>query len=323
MNPDSTYYTSTPFQYLPEGVSSCEDQRAWCVQTYSHSYLGTVSVTRATLSSDNTIFAQLTLDTGPEKVAAMARKLGIRESTLKPFPSIGLGAQDVTPLEMASAYATIASGGIYSKPFAIRRVIFANGKKDTEAGWGQPERKRAIPDWVAAKVTDVLEQNHRNGTGSLAASYFYSPAAGKTGTTDDFTDAWYCGITPALSTVVWMGYPRGKISMRNIHGYYEIAGGTLPALMWGKFTSAAFPEGIPRDFPTATTYPQFQTWDRHYAGGYYGGYTDDSSSSGYVAPPPPPPPAATPPPPPPPPPPPNEKPKKPKPHGNSPTTPPG
>jgi penicillin-binding protein 1A len=302
MDPDSTYYTSSPFEYFPEGVYSCEDERAWCVSTYSHSYLGSVSVTRATLSSDNTVYAQLTMDTGPEKIAAMARRLGIRESPLAPYPSIGLGAQEVTPLEMASAYATIAAGGIYSKPFAIRRVVFANGKKDTEAGWGQPERQRAIPDWVAAKVTEVLEENHHSGTGTLAASYFYSPAAGKTGTTEDFTDAWYCGITPALSTTVWMGYQRGKISMYYVHGYSPVAGGTLPALMWGKFTAAAFPNGIDRDFPAPSTEPQYQTFDRQYASEYY-----------YVAPPPtytPPPPAAEPPPP-------EDKPKKPKP------TPPG
>jgi penicillin-binding protein 1A len=305
MDPDSTYYTSSPFEYFPEGVYSCEDERAWCVSTYGHSYLGSVSVTRATLSSDNTVFAQLTLDTGPEKIAAMARKLGIRESPLRPYPSIGLGAQEVTPLEMASAYATIAAGGIFSKPFAIRRVIFANGKKDTEAGWGQPERRRVIPDWVAAKVTDVLEQNHRYGTGSLAASYFYSPAAGKTGTTEEYTDAWYCGITPALSTTVWMGYQRGKIAMYSVHGYSPVAGGTLPALMWGKYTAAAFPNGIARDFPVAAAAPQWQTFDREYANGYYSGYSDDT----YVAPPPPPPPAAEPPPPPPPP---DDKPKKPK-----------
>ena len=300
MNPDSTYYTSTPFEYFPEGISSCEDERAWCVSTYSHSYLGTVSVDRATLSSDNTVYAQLTLDTGPEKVAQMARRLGIRESPLQPFPSIGLGAQDVTPLEMASAYATLAAGGIYSKPFAIRRVIFANGKKDTQAGWGQPERQRVIPDWVAGAVVDVLEQNHRYGTGSLAASYFYSPAAGKTGTTDDYTDAWYCGITPALSTTVWMGYQQGKVSMGYVHGYYPVAGGTLPALMWGKYTAAAFPNGIDRDFPTPVTSPQWSTWDRKYAGGYYGGYSGSDSSSDTYTPPPPPPPAEPPPPPPPP-----------------------
>jgi penicillin-binding protein 1A len=319
MDPDSTYYTSTPFEYYPEGVYSCEDERAWCVSTYGHNYLGSVSVSRATLSSDNTVYAQLTLDTGPAKVAAMARRLGIRESPLSPFPSIGLGSQEVTPLEMASAYATIAAGGIYSKPFAIRRVVFANGKKDTEAGWGQPERQRAIPDWVAAEVMDVLEQNHTSGTGSLAASYFYSPAAGKTGTTEEITDAWYCGMTPTLSTTVWMGYQRGKVPMYNIHGYYAIAGGTLPALMWGKYTQAAFPEGIARDFPAAQTEPQWQTFDRRYANGYYGGYSDDYSDD-YVAPPPPPP--AAEPPPPPPPPPPDDKPKKPKTPPGPPTDPP-
>jgi penicillin-binding protein 1A len=270
MDPDSTYYVSAPFTWAPNPNFSCEEQAGWCpLETYSHSYLGSVSVTRATLSSDNTVFGQLTLDVGPQKVVAMARKLGVRQSALPVVPSVGLGAASITPLEMASAYATLDAGGVYSKPFAIRRVVFPNGKEDENAGWGKPERERVIPDWVAAAVMDVLEQNHRYGTGSLAAAYFYSPAAGKTGTTENHSDAWYCGLSPNLSTTVWMGYPRAQISMYNIHGYSAIAGGTLPALIWGKFMQSAFPEGINRDFPAATSEPQWETFTRTYANRYY------------------------------------------------------
>jgi penicillin-binding protein 1A len=270
MNPDSTTYVSAPFTWAPNPNFSCEEQAGWCpLETYSHSYLGTVSVTRATLSSDNTVYGQLTLDIGPQKVVAMARKLGIRESSLPVVPSVGLGAASITPLEMASAYATLASGGVYSKPFAIRRVVFANGNQDETAGWGKPERERVIPDWVASTVMGVLEQNHRYGTGGLAASYFYSPAAGKTGTTDNIADAWYCGITPSLSTTVWMGHPRAQIPMVNIHGYSAIAGGTLPALIWGKFMQSAFPAGINRAFPEPASAPRWETFTRTYANRYY------------------------------------------------------
>jgi penicillin-binding protein 1A len=280
MNPDSTTYVSAPFTWAPNPNVSCEQQQGWCpLETYGHTYLGSVSVTRATLASDNTVYGQLTLDVGPERVVETARKLGIRESPLKAVPSIGLGSIEVTPLEMASAYATVAAGGVYSKPFAIRRVVFANGKQDTVAGWGKAQRERVIPDWVAAEVTRILEENHRYGTGSLAGSYFYSPAAGKTGTTENSADAWYCGITPVLSTTVWMGYPRAQIPMYNIHGYSVIAGGTLPALMWGKFMQSAFPNGIARDFPQASTAPVWQSWVKEYANRYYSSPSSDSTSS--------------------------------------------
>ena len=135
MNPDSTYYTSAPFHYQPDPYTA-----AWDVQTYDHTYAGSISVHSATLASDNTVYAQLTLDVGPDKVAEMAHRLGIR-SHLDVVPAMGLGADAISPLEEASAYATLAAGGIYSKPMAIRKVVLANGKEDTDAGWGKPQRQ--------------------------------------------------------------------------------------------------------------------------------------------------------------------------------------
>src|SRR5438067_4938301 len=171
MNPDSTYYTSAPFHYQPEPYTP-----AWDVQTYDHTYAGSISVTSATLRSDNTVYAQLTLDVGPERVAEMAHRLGIT-STLDVVPAMGLGADAISPLEEASAYATLAAGGIYSKPMAIRRVILAGGKVDTDTGWGRPERKRVISDGVAYEVTKILEQNMLEGTG--VGAYFGRTAAAK------------------------------------------------------------------------------------------------------------------------------------------------
>src|SRR5205814_6972509 len=114
------------------------------VSKRDHTYPRTLSVTSATLRSDTSVYAQLTLDVGPEKVAEMARKLGV-QSPLDDHgayvPSIGLGSIPVSPLDEASAYATLAAGGIYSKPMAIRRVVLANGKVDVDAGWGKPQRK--------------------------------------------------------------------------------------------------------------------------------------------------------------------------------------
>ena len=96
---------------------------------------------------------------------------------------------------MASAYATLAAGGIYSKPMAIRKVVLANGKEDTDAGWGKPQRQRVISDGVAYEVTKILEENVLGGTG--VGAYFGRPAAGKTGTTDNHADAWFSGLRAA------------------------------------------------------------------------------------------------------------------------------
>src|SRR5918995_977693 len=210
VDPDTTTYSSHPFVYQPD-----PSLEAWEVSTYDHSYLGSVPIFRATLASDNTVFAQLTLDLGPEKVATMAHRLGVR-SNLKTregvyVPSLGLGSADVSPLDMASAYATLAASGIYSVPMAIRRVVLPDGTVDTDAGWGKPDRRRVIPDWVADEVTEILEDNIDQGTGTGAGIFFDRPAAGKTGTTDDHTDAWFCGYTPTISTTVWVGYPQAQI----------------------------------------------------------------------------------------------------------------
>ena len=158
IDPESTYYVSGPFHYQPDPYSP-----AWNVTTYDHTYLGSTSIANATLHSDNTVYAQLTLDVGPKKVAEMAHRLGVRSPlTTKEgayVPSLGLGAIPVSPLDLASAYATLAAGGIYSKPMAIRKVLLGNGKEDTDAGWGEPSRTRVISPGVAYTVTQILEEN--------------------------------------------------------------------------------------------------------------------------------------------------------------------
>jgi penicillin-binding protein 1A len=231
VNPDTTYYKSAPFRYQPDPLS-----KPWEVSTYSHDYHGTIAVSQATLYSDNTVFAQLTLDITPEAVASTARKMGITVPPTEVVPALGLGSLSVSPLEMASAYATLAAGGIYSEPMAIRKVVLPGGDEDEGAGWGTPKRKRVLPDWVAYEVTQILEDNVQGGTGTRAQ--IGRPAAGKTGTTDDFADAWFCGYTPNLQTTVWVGYPQAQIPMRSVHGI-SVAGGTFPAEIWYRFMVVA------------------------------------------------------------------------------------
>jgi penicillin-binding protein 1A len=299
VDPDSTYYTSRHFVYQPDPYTE-----PWEVSTYDRSYLGSVSISRATLSSDNTVFAQLTLDLGPERVAAMAHLLGVR-SNLKTkegvyVPSLGLGSAGVSPLDMASAYATLASGGIYSEPMAIRKVVLPDGTLDTDAGWGKPERRRVIPDWVAAEVTEILEDNIDEGTGTGAGVFFDRPAAGKTGTTDDHTDAWFCGYTPTLSTTVWVGYPQAQIPMESVHGI-SVAGGTFPATIWNLFMRSAIGNTEPVEFVEPSSEPEWRPFERgQYANDYDNSYTPYYPQSPSPSPTPEPqPPAPTPPPPPP------------------------
>jgi penicillin-binding protein 1A len=258
VNPSSTTYISAPFHYQPDPFTE-----AWDVTTYDHSYAGTISIERATLRSDNTVYAQLTLDLGPENVASMAHRLGIQTPLTTAegayVPSMGLGSIAVSPLEMASAYATIAAGGIYSRPTAVRKVLLANGKVDTDAGWGKPERRRVIADWVAQEVTRILEENIRSGTGVAAA--IDRTAAGKTGTTENHADAWFCGFTPNLSTTVWIGYPKGEISMENVHGI-AVAGGTFPADIWHRYMQPALDRAPKLEFPVARLEPIWRSFSR-------------------------------------------------------------
>ncbi len=125
MNPWATRYLSAPFYYAP---------LQWHVRTYDGAYAGPETVAAATLQSDNTVYARLALDVGPDPIVSMAQKLGV-QSQLQSTPSLALGTGAVTPLDMASVYATLAAGGVYSKPLAIRRVVFPDGKAG--GGWAR------------------------------------------------------------------------------------------------------------------------------------------------------------------------------------------
>jgi penicillin-binding protein 1A len=262
-NPDSTYYVSAPFTYRPGDEGNCDDGSWWCVKTYDSSYIGWTSLRRATLRSDNAVYAQLTLDVGPERVASMARRLGVQsplDTGGRVVPSIGLGAVAVSPLDLAAAYATLANGGVRAQPTAIRRVVLANGTVDRDAGWGMPRRVRALSEAVAAEVTDILEENVDYGTGTRANLYDRD-VAGKTGTTDENVDAWFAGYTPELSTTVWVGYPRGAIPMENVHGI-AVSGGTFPAEIWRRFMERALAGSEPRSFAEPPREVQWREWSR-------------------------------------------------------------
>jgi penicillin-binding protein 1A len=228
VDPRTTTYDSKPLNL------NLEEWGRWKVETYDKSYGGRMDLVQATLKSDNTVYAQLDLDLGPDDVRETAKLMGIT-TKLDGVPSEGLGGLrlGVSPLEMANAYATLASGGIRNIPKAIMKVEFPDG---TSENLGEPRRKRAFSDGVAHEVTKILEQNIQRGTGRSAE--IGCPAAGKTGTTDDFNDAWFVGYTPIMATSVWVGYPNALREMRGVHGI-DVAGGTFPAQIWGRYMRVA------------------------------------------------------------------------------------
>jgi penicillin-binding protein 1A len=260
VDPDSTYYTSKPLNI------DDPDFGHWEVKTFGNSYIGTVSLTRATLSSDNTVYAQLILDMGPKKVCETAKLLGIT-TKLDCYPAEGLGGLTlgVTPLEMAGAYATLASGGIRHRPTGIERVVFPDGKSENLAS---AKGKRVLTDGEAYEVTKVLKMNVQSGTGT--AANYGCPAAGKTGTTDEAKDAWFVGYTPKLSAAVWVGYPDAGVAMPGAQG------GTYAAPVWHAFMLPAHGDYCD-DFPQPTEPAEFSP--------FFGKYSSTGrSSSQYYAP---------------------------------------
>ena len=230
IDPYTTYYDSKPLDLdLPEWGH-------WEVHTADLGYLGRVNLQQATVASDNTVFAQLDLDVGPEQVAETAHSMGI-VSPLDGIPAEGIGGLriGVSPLEMADAYATLAAGGIRHDPVAIHRVEFPGGRVE------RPDRtppRRVVPEAVAYQVTRLLHDNITEGTGT-AAYTGCAGQAGKTGTTDRFTDAWFAGYQPNLTSVVWVGYPQSNaIEMSSVHGI-TVYGGTFPAEIWNALYSGA------------------------------------------------------------------------------------
>lgn len=262
-------YNSSPFEHKhPSGV--------WRVTNYAGSGSGHIDLIQATVRSVNAAYARLEIDglgegdalAGAAKVADVARRMGIgfptpeqvREACGERYghdgactpadavPAIALGAKEVSPLELAAAYATIANGGVYARPTTITRITDAAGEVLYEA---EPETRRAISEDVAAGISHVLQQVIRGGTGTRAR--IGRPAAGKTGTSQMWRDAWFAGYVPQLATVVWIGNPipvqlsDGSWALESMtprSGYpLRIVGGTYPSMIWSSYMRRAL-EGV-------------------------------------------------------------------------------
>jgi penicillin-binding protein 1A len=219
------------------------DGKVWPVSNYEDAYLGRASLETATIQSDNSVYAQLTVLVGPGQVAKTAKRLGIR-TPLQPFLSIGLGAQAANPLELARAYSAFANGGyrlgtrlIGDRPRAIDEVRRHDGSL---LGRNRPTSRQVLEPHTAAWVNYLLQRVLESGTGR-AANLGDWPAAGKTGTTENYGDAWFVGYTPQLVAAVWVGYPKALRPMLTEYDGEPVAGGTFPALIWKSFMQKALP----------------------------------------------------------------------------------
>ncbi|HEX2031025.1 MAG TPA: PBP1A family penicillin-binding protein, partial [Actinomycetota bacterium] len=238
ISPGRTYDGSSPkVLRLPNG-------RTWEVDNAGGADFGRIDLREATRSSVNVVYAQLILDVGPRAVVRTARRMGIR-SELPAVPSLALGTAAVSPLEMASAYATIASG-VSCRPFAVRKVVDRDGEVLMRRG-REDRCERALAPRVAVRLIAMLRPVVESGTGT-AADLGRRPVFGKTGTTDDFADAWFVGCSRQLCASSWVGHLEGRVPMTNVHGI-TVYGGTFPARIWRDFMAAAM-EGLPiRGFP--------------------------------------------------------------------------
>jgi penicillin-binding protein 1A len=229
----------TSFDSKPIDIDAGD--RIWHVTNYEGDYLGRVDLARAMVSSDNSVYAQLTEFVGPKAIVKTAHALGIR-SELDPYFSIGLGAVAVNPLDMTRAYATLANHGVRvdgslteDRPRVIERVEFARTGRVSE---NRPLARPTMTPEQADLLTSILQRVVTQGTGRRAA-LADRPTAGKTGTTDNYGDAWFVGYTPQLAVAVWVGYPDQLKPMLTEFGGKPVTGGTLPALIWKTFMTAA------------------------------------------------------------------------------------
>jgi penicillin-binding protein 1A len=191
----------------------------------------------ATAQSVNTVYAQVVQKIGASKLDAMAEDLGISSSELPhPYLSQVLGTAEVSPLEMAAAYATFADGGTYHAPVLITKVTKADGTPLSLPV--NPQSHQVLTPAQAAVEDYVLQQVVAHGTGT-AAGGIGSQVAGKTGTTENSGDAWFIGFTPKLTTALWMGYAASDRSMDGFRGMSSVTGGTIPAELWHTYMAGA------------------------------------------------------------------------------------
>jgi membrane peptidoglycan carboxypeptidase len=255
IDPNTEYISEEKTYKVDVGLDKPEP---WNVQNYDGIVRGRISLEEALWYSDNTVFADLAMNAdgrglkdGPEKIADVAEKCGIGVDLPEhPKPSIVLGAYEVSPLDMASAYATIANGGRRVEPTAITKVVSEEGRDSEKVLYEAPDHpagEQVVPEDIAHKATEIMVGDVTQGI-AKDASLGDRPVAGKTGTTENFFDAWFIGFTPQLVTSTWMGYAEGGDNLEYVLDYarklHGLPGGITPAMIWKTYTQQVL-EGEP------------------------------------------------------------------------------
>jgi penicillin-binding protein 1A len=208
----------------------------WTVRNFEGGARGPTTVDDATVHSINAVYAQLMVEVGPQSVAHMAESLGIDADELKdPQCAMALGGlrRGIRPIEQAAAFATFAAHGVYAAPYAVTRIVDRHNHVVHVHALATHDRISATE---AGVLTAALERVVQQGTGRAAD--FGRPVAGKTGTTEDYGNAWFIGYVPQLATAVWVGYPQGDVPMRNVHGI-AVTGGSFPARIFSAYMRQA------------------------------------------------------------------------------------
>ncbi len=218
------------------------------VRNYGGASYGTVDLRTATWKSINTVFVQLIVDVGIRETAELAKRLGINGINLdeKLYGVMAIGTQETSALEMASAYGVFANRGVKVGATPVVTIKDRTGKMVEDNR--EPDGERVLDEVVADNITGVMEGVIQKGTARRAD--IGRPAAGKTGTSQNWENAWFVGYTPTLATAVWMGQPHANVAMHNVHGVASVTGGTLPAMMWHDFMVEAVKDVEPLPFAT-------------------------------------------------------------------------
>ncbi|HWS80505.1 MAG TPA: transglycosylase domain-containing protein [Rubrobacter sp.] len=247
IDPDTKYDSEEKEYEVDVGTGKPE---TWRVQNYDGIERGEISLQEALWQSDNTVFADLAMNAGgrglkdgPEEIADVAKRCGITTRLpVHPRPSIVLGAYEVSPLDMASAYATIANHGRRVEPIAITEVVSHEDDNDEKVLYVAPEHpegEQVIAEDVANEAIGIMVGDVTEGI-AKDASLGDRPVAGKTGTSENFFDAWFIGFTPEVVTGTWMGYAEGGQTLEYILDYarklHGLSGGINPAEIWKTYT---------------------------------------------------------------------------------------